>query len=52
MQPLSHDHLGVEDNDDSQIIGNSKFYLRLKTLVLLGKRSAVDMLKEGNVHTS
>ena len=52
MQPLSHDHLSVEDNDDSHVLGNSKFYLLLKTLALLGKRSAVDKLKEGNVHTS
>ena len=47
MQPLGHDHLAVEDNDDSH-----KILLRLKTLALLGKRSAVDKLKEGNVHTS
>ena len=47
MQPLGYDHLGVEDKDDSHILGNSKFYLLLKTLVLLGKRSAVDKLKEG-----
>ena len=52
MHPLGHDHLGVEENDDSQILGNLGNYLRLKTLVLLGKRSAVDKLKEGNVQTS
>ena len=50
MQPLGHDHLGVEDNDDSHILGNSKFYLRLKTFVVLGKCSPVDELKEGNIN--
>ena len=42
MQPLGHDHLEVEKNDDSHILSSSKVYQLLKTLVLLGKRSAVD----------